>query len=126
MCCAKKKSVLKKVNKLINEDDDNYPSEFDPFDYDQLMLDEDPIEIPIDKTRDELLERTQPMLLGQPEINPMVDSSVDTKHQSLRKIKIDDSQEESKEQPTVPVVYHNHRIVRQEQEFIDESACQSS
>ena len=97
MCCAKKKSVLKKVNKLINEDDDNYPSEFDPFDYDQLMLDEDPIEIPIDKTRDELLERTQPMLLGQPEINPMVDSSVDTKHQSLRKIKIDDSQEESKE-----------------------------
>jgi hypothetical protein len=54
------------------------------------------------------------MLLGQPEINPIVDSSVDTKHQSLRKIKINDSQEEeSKEQPTVPVIYQNPRIVRQ-------------
>ena len=89
-----------------------YPMEFDPFDYDQLILDDDPPEIPVDKTRDEdmHLERTQPMLLGQPEnINPMVDSSVDTKHHSLRKIKFDDipQAEESKEQITVPAIYQN-------------------
>jgi hypothetical protein len=56
-------------------------------------------------------------------INPIIESSVDTKHYSLRKIKQEDipGVEESKEQPTVPVIYNNNRIVRQEEQIVNES-----
>jgi hypothetical protein len=78
LCCKKKRSILKKKPKVEKADDEFYPNEFDPYDYE---IPEEEVPDQVDKTRDEdgQLERTQPMILAKPEVNPLLEASAETR-----------------------------------------------